>query len=78
MNQVNGTKDLLDFIISQRLDFGDLPKLKEILPTKFSITQNGEEATCKLVDFIINWEENTYIYDSLESLLRKNFEIFVR
>ncbi len=75
-----GTELLLGFIIDKELDLKDFPTLEVPLRDEFVITdKEGNEATKKLLDAVIHWENNpvngAYVYDSLETILNRYFNI---
>lgn len=72
---MQATKQLLQFIIDQKLELEDYHKLEPLLKEKFEIRREGKDATKDLIDFIIHWEKNTAIYDSLEKMINQNYWI---
>ena len=74
-NNKTPTKQLLDFICEQELELGQYHTLIKPLRKRFNITQDGKDATEKLIAYIINWEEQPSIHDSLEMLVKTCFDI---
>jgi len=75
------TQQLINFIIERKLELKDYPKkLKPLLQKKFIITDglNDLDQTKHLIDVIIDWENNTEIHTSLETLLKEKFIIKMR
>ena len=73
---MQATRELLAFIIDQKLDLDKYQSLVEPLKDKFVITKINEEedATQELIDAIIHWEQY-HPPLSLEAYLNQKFEI---
>lgn len=68
-------KKVIDFIIEQKLDLEDYPKLETPLNEKFIIYCNNVIGTKDLINMVIRWERHQLI-GSLEYNIESSFDIF--
>lgn len=74
------TKELINFIINEKLDLEEYYSLVPKISKKFMVNKPGkgiETFTDQLVEAVINWERGNQ-HCSLEKLLYDNFLIYKR